>query len=276
MEPQRRLVRRATEVFGADARVVAGYLVGSLATDHADPWSDVDLRAVVRDGTREELVDHWHQTIDAIAPTVLAQMFGGSGIGGFCITPEWLHFDLVLSPRSGAEVTREGALLPLIDKEGVLPAQPVAEPHLAGDPFFPEPDVRSFLYMLGNMVSVIGRDEPIPGTNGVLMVRDTSLVRLLLAERGLRSTRHDGGGGLFPFTKRLRPFLTEEQYAVLTSLPPLQATLDSVIDGYVALARAFLPRARRLAQATGAVWPAALEDASVDYFERSLGVKLST
>ncbi len=79
---------------------------------------------------------------------------------------------------------------------------------------------------------------------------------------------------MFPFTKRLRPFLTEEQYRVLTGLPPLEATLDSVIDGYLALGRAFLPRARRLAAATGAVWPEAYERASVSYFETSLGVSI--
>jgi hypothetical protein len=49
-------------------------------------------------------------------------------------------------------------------------------------PFFPEAAVNMFLYMLGNMVSVAGRNEPIPATNGVIMVRDVALVGLLLAE----------------------------------------------------------------------------------------------
>jgi hypothetical protein len=274
MERQDRLVQRAVEVFRADERIVAGYLVGSLATDDADPWSDIDLRAVVQDQTHAELLDHWHETVDSISPTVSAQMFGGDGVGGFCITPGWVHFDLVLDPRSSAEIPQDRGLRPLVDKEGILPEHPVAVPHGRGAPFLPEEQVRSFLYMLGNMVAVIGRNEPIPGTNGVVMVRDVMLVRLLLAERGLRSTRADGGSGVFPFKKRLRPFLTEEQYSVLTGLPPLHATLDSVIDGYVALSRAFLPRARRLAAATGATWPEAYERASVSYFERSLGVNV--
>lgn len=274
MEPPERLVQRAAEVFQADDNIVAGYVVGSLATDDADPWSDADLRAVVQDQSRPELVDHWCRTVDAISPTVDTHMFGGGEVGGVCITPEWLHFDLVLNPRSDPELPQEGGLRALVDKEDILPQEPVAVPHSGGAPFFPEEQVRSFLYMLGNMVSVIGRNEPISGTNGVVVVRDAMLVRLLLAERGLRSTRLDGGKGIFPFTKRLRPFLTEEQYSVLTGLPPLEATLDSVIDGYVALGRAFLPRARRLAAATGAVWPEAYERASVSYFERSLGVSI--
>ena len=80
----------------------------------------------------------------------------------------------------------------------------------------------------------------------------------------------------FPFTKRLRSYLTDEQNALLASLPPLEPTIDSAIDGYLALARIFLPRARRLAERTGHAWPQAYEDASVAYFERSLGVQVQT
>jgi hypothetical protein len=131
-----------------------------------------------------------------------------------------------------------------------------------------------FLYMLGNMVSVVGRNEPIPATNGVMMVRDVALVGLLLAEQGWRSTREHSAGNPFPFTKQLRGYLTDEQNALLASLPPLEPTVDSAIDGYLALARIFLPRARRLAEETGAPWPEAYEKASVAYFERSLGVQI--
>jgi hypothetical protein len=133
-----------------------------------------------------------------------------------------------------------------------------------------------FLYMLGNMVSVVGRNEPVPATNGVIMVRDIALVGLLLAEQGWRGTREHSAGNPFPFTKRLRGYLTDEQNALLASLPPLEPTIDSAIDGYLALARVFLPRAHRLAEQTGHPWPQAYEDASVAYFERSLGVQLQT
>ena len=127
---------------------------------------------------------------------------------------------------------------------------------------------------VGNMVAVVGRDEVIPGSNGVIMVRDVALVGLLLAERGIRTTREHSFGNPFPFTKRLRRYLTDEQNALLESLPPLRADMRSVIDCYVALARAFLPRARRLADATGTPWPAAYERATIGYFESMLGADL--
>lgn len=128
--------------------------------------------------------------------------------------------------------------------------------------------------MLGNMVSVIGRDEVIPASNGVIMVRDVALVTLLLAERGWSSTVEHQFANPFPFTKRLRSYLTDEQNQLLVSLPPLEATIDSVVGGYIALARIFLPRARRLAELTGAEWPEPYVRASVGFFERSLGVSI--
>ena len=128
--------------------------------------------------------------------------------------------------------------------------------------------------MLGNMVSVVRRNEVVPGTNGVIMVRDVALVGLLLAEQGLSTTREHSAGNPFPFTKRLRRYLTDEQNRVLESLPPLTTTWDSIIDSYAAMARIFIPRARRLAERTGVTWPAAYEQATVGYFERMLGADL--
>jgi hypothetical protein len=101
--------------------------------------------------------------------------------------------------------------------------------------------VNFFLYMIGNVVSAIGRDEPVPASNGVIMMRDVGLVGLLLAEQGWATTREHNAGNPFPFTKRLRRYLTDEQNALLESLPALSPTIDSAIDGYVALIEIFLP-----------------------------------
>ena len=65
------------------------------------------------------------------------------------------------------------------------------------------------------------------------MMRDIGLVGLFLAEQGLATTREHAMGNPFPFTRR---YLTAEQHAVLESLPPLTASLDAAITGYVALA----------------------------------------
>jgi hypothetical protein len=197
-------------------------------------------------------------------------------VGGSVVTPDWLRYDIVFHAVGTVDPSAVEGMVPLFDKAGLLPADPVPRPDRRGEPFFPAAAVEQFLYMLGNMVSVVGRDEPIPLSNGVIMVRDMCLVRLLLAEQGWETTREHALGNPFPFTKRLSGYLTDEQNALLESLPPLKATIDSGIEGYIALAQAFLPRARVLAERVGAEWPAAYERASCSYFERMLGAVLAT
>jgi hypothetical protein len=271
--PQEALIARATAVFGADDRVVAAYLVGGFAVGQGDAWSDVDLQCLVRDDARDEVAASWRDIANAIAPTAYIQPYR-SGTGGACITPKWLHFDVVFHAVSSVDPKTVEGMVPLVDKAGILPACPVPRPNRKGNPFFPLAAAEHFLYMLGNMVSVIGRNELIPATNGVIIVRDIDLVGLLLAEQGWVTTREHSFGNPFPFTKRLRTYLSDDQNQLLASLPPLVASIDSVVDGYIALAHAFLPRARSLATKTGSPWPEEYERASVTYFERSLGVRL--
>jgi len=282
-DPQHRFIARATEVLGADERVLAAYLVGGYAVGMGDAFSDVDLQCIVAADAADDLRTGWKELVDQVAPAIHVQPFGtlspnaprrSPTFGGLCITADWFHYDAVFHVVGDVDPMSVTGMVPLFDKAGLLPPAPVPRPDRRGDPFFPESVVHFFLYMLGNVVAPIGRDEPVPASNGVVMMRDIGLVGLLLAEGGLATTREHAMGNPFPFTKRLRCHLTDEQHALLESLPPVAPTLDSAIDGYVALAEAFLPRARRLAEATGATWPAAYERASVGYFERSIGVTL--
>lgn len=274
-EPHKALIERAKTVAAKDGRILALYLVGGFAVGTGDAWSDVDLQFSIRDDAADDVAATWRDVANAIAPTAYIKPFTYVS-GGVCITPEWLHFDVVFNAESKVDPKTVEGMVPLLDKAAILPTEPVPRPTHQGAPFFPLDAVEFFLYMLGNMVSVIGRNEVIPASNGVIMVRDIALVSLLLAEQGWKSTREHQLGNPFPFTKRLRTYLSDEQNELLVSLPPLAATIDSVIDGYVALARAFLPRARRLAGQTGAEWPGAYEWASVGFFERSLGVSIGT
>jgi hypothetical protein len=225
--PQEAFIANATHVLAADPRIQAVYLVGGFAVGLGDPWSDVDLQCVVPDDASEDLAQSWQQLVQQITPVVYAQPFGRlapggtftGSIGGNCITPDWLHFDIVFVPRSAFDGTRLIGVVPLFDRVGILPKHPVPRPdHRAEGPIFPDGAVRFFLYMLGNMVSIIGRNEPIPGTNGVILVRDIALVALFLGEQGFEST-NPGMPGLFPFTKRLRGYLTDEQNALLDRFP---------------------------------------------------------
>jgi hypothetical protein len=269
------LIARAVEVFESDSRILAAYLVGGFAVGQGDAFSDVDLQCIVSEEAVSELRTSWRDVASAIGQPVHVQPFGPI-MGGLFITADWLHFDIVFNPVGSVDPKTVEGMIPLVDKAELLPPAAVPRPDRRGEPFFPRQIVEDFfLYMLGNVVSAVGRHEPIPATNGVVMMRDIGLVSLLLAEQGLATTREHTFGNPFPFTKRLRTYLTAEQNSLLDSLPPIEVSVESAIHGFVALAEAFLPRAKRLADSTGAQWPTKFERATVDYFETMIGVTLA-
>lgn len=177
-----------------------------------------------------------------------------------------MHFDIAI--HSGQPILRPGSgLIPLFDRLGMLPAEAHQVEFEHGDPWFPADVVQWFFYMLGNLAVVVGRDEPVLGTNGAIMLRDTCLVPLMHAETG---TIRTGGN------KRLRAFLTDEQHAVLESLPAVAPTLDSVVDAYAATAQVFVSRGRALAERLNGEWPVDFERATADHLERMVGRRIPT
>ena len=77
-----------------------------------------------------------------------------------------------------------------------------------------------------------------------------------------------------PGALALTRLLPTEDLALLTALAAPPATREGAVAGNLALAAAFLPRARRVASAAGAEWPGALEAAVRGHLERELGVTL--
>src|SRR5271155_1300620 len=118
--PQTELIERVVEVAARDERILAAYLVGGFAVGTGDAWSDVDVQFIVRDDAEEDLRASWSEVANELAPAAHVQPFG-SVIGGLCITPEWLHYDLVFNPRSKVDPRTVEGMVPLVDKAGLLP-----------------------------------------------------------------------------------------------------------------------------------------------------------
>jgi hypothetical protein len=74
--------------------------------------------------------------------------------------------------------------------------------------------------------------------------------------------------------KHWRDKMTDEQYAVLESLPWPQASRDELIDASLAVGRALIQHGRPIAERLGVPWPQPLEDAVRAHLERELGVVL--
>lgn len=261
--PMADLIASARSVLGTHPDVVGAWVTGSLADGRGDRWSDLDLLCCVRAGALAGYADPGWQALAAqIAPLVLATPFFPMAAGGYCLTPDGRHIDLVVvSPNQLAAMSVTGAVeLVSPIESGLAPRidAPGSEP---GTPYFPDEVVRWFFYMLCNLPVVVGRDEPVLGTNAVVELRDNCLVPLMLAEQGV----HRSGGN-----KRQRAFLTTEQYAVLLDLPTPGPVLDEVISAERTIARVFIERARALAVRTGADWPAELEQATRTRLRRDI------
>jgi len=93
---------RVIEVASADERVVAGALVGSLALDGWDRWSDLDLTFAAAEGVPAA------QVLDELSSRVIAEfsairlfdLRSGSTIYRVFLLPGCLQFDLSVTPAS--------------------------------------------------------------------------------------------------------------------------------------------------------------------------------
>jgi Polymerase beta, Nucleotidyltransferase len=261
---QARLIERCTEVVSRDERIEAAWLAGSFAAGTADEFSDIDLHCAIRDESADWFREHWSDLARQISPVVLVSPLAAPGvIGGYAITPEWQHFDIVMYPMAHFDPGRSGPMRPLFDRGGILPTGPVAAPDVFGAPYFPADSVNLYFYFLGNLAVVLGRGELIVSSSGSMVKRDVGLVQVMLGENGVRKT--DGN-------KRLNRYLTGEQRAFLTALPPLTSERDSIVEFDRRVAAEVIRRGRALAAATGAIWPAGLEQATLAYLSRNLGV----
>lgn len=261
---QLQLIERAAEVTSSDQRVRAAWIAGSIANDIADQYADIDLHTLVEDRDLAGLRTGWMDLARNIEPMVMLRPIQGI-VGGFAITHDWMHLDIVCYPTSEFNSASLHGCLPLFDRVGVLPTEKLAGPSQRGAPYFPSSAIEFYFYLLGNLAVVLGRGELTLATNGAIMRRDTGLVPIMLAENGIRKT--DGN-------KRLNPYLTGDQRKFLAALPPLSADRDAVIAFDCLVAAEVIRRGRALAAATSAQWPAEFEQATLAYLRRELGMEV--
>jgi predicted nucleotidyltransferase len=91
---------RVLEMASSDARVVAGAVVGSLARDEGDRWSDLDLTFAVADGASVfDVLDDWTGSlVDDFNAVQLFDLPHGATIYRVFLLPGCLQFDLSFTP----------------------------------------------------------------------------------------------------------------------------------------------------------------------------------
>jgi hypothetical protein len=97
-----RLRDRVLELAGSDPRVVAGAVLGSLAHDEGDRWSDLDLTFAVADGLPvRDVLEDWTRTLAGEFDAAhLFDLPSGSTIYRVFLLPGCLQFDLSFTPAS--------------------------------------------------------------------------------------------------------------------------------------------------------------------------------
>jgi len=99
----RNLIReRVLQLARSDSRVVAGAVVGSLALDEGDRWSDLDLTfAVADDLSVYDMLEDWtRQLVDEFDAVHLFDLPSGPSIYRVFLLPGCLQFDLSFTPAS--------------------------------------------------------------------------------------------------------------------------------------------------------------------------------
>ncbi len=252
---QQHLVDRAAGHLEQDDRIEALWLTGSLGQGKGDAYSDVDLLACCAEGTSEAVSQDIVASFASIAPPLLLmELFGGKVITTVC--EGWGRLDINFTEAEGLARHDPARLTELFNRTGIQPqgATPAT--------YEPSADVvlrlaKEFIRVLGLTPVGVGRGEWQLLMTGTELLR-TMTLDLMLEENAVAPW--DRGGAL-----KRRPFLTPQQLAELDSLPPLSPERDSVLANQAALARIFLPRARRLAKATGAEWSQAFEQAMLEH-----------
>ncbi|MEV5960929.1 nucleotidyltransferase domain-containing protein [Kribbella sp. NPDC051952] len=256
------LIERAKQVLSQDDRVLGVWLVGSYGRGTEDQFSDVDLWVVVAEDAVDGFCDDWPNTSDEIAPTVFQRAIGRRIFNQ--ITPDWVRFDVSVSTPDAIGNRTRSTAKPLYDPNGLSAG--------LGEPGAPkQPDAgrvesitREFLRVLGLLPVVIGRAEFVVGQSGAGLLR-ALLIDLMLEDVAVE----DRGGAL-----HLDRLLPADRQQLLTNLPPLQATRESVIAAHVACATAFLPLARALHTRCALPWPQSLETAARQHLSTTLSVDL--
>jgi hypothetical protein len=102
VEDRDRVRERVLEWAASDPRVVAGAVVGSLAHEEGDRWSDLDLTFAVADGVPvDDVLGDWtRKLVDELAAVRLFDLPSGASIYRVFLIPDCLQFDLSFTPAS--------------------------------------------------------------------------------------------------------------------------------------------------------------------------------
>jgi hypothetical protein len=255
---------RITARLASDPGLAALFLGGSRGKGAEDRFSDIDLIALPK-GDASGFAERWPGLLAEVAEIVFLRRTGqGERFLFNAITEDWLRCDLILVTREDFARRARGDVRPLIDPDGLHATLPETTAPAAPVPARVNYMIEEFLRVLGLLPVALGRGELVTAVQGAGMQRD-ALVQLMKLEAEVPPD-----GGLLHLSRSL----PAADMAFLAALPALVPQEDSIRATHQAIAAAFLPRARRLAERIGLDWPLAFEMATRRHLHAGLGFEM--
>jgi hypothetical protein len=238
------------------------FLSGSHGRGDADQYSDVDFLGISDPEQHLDAAALWRQTLAILHPVVFWHEQIGRSILLNAITESWLRCDVLIIRPEDIKGRAKSMIRPLFDHGHLYATLPDQLPDAVPDARRVTRQINEFIRVLGLMRVGLGRSEYVLLVKGVGILRDL-LTDLMLEECPVA----DKGGILHP--SRL---LTADQMTVLQGLHYPGPDRDDLIMAHVALAEAFFPRARRLADQLRINWPQPFEAATRHMLRAELGI----
>lgn len=252
------LLLAIAERCAADPRIRALVVSGSVARNDADRHSDLDLTLVVTEGRRAEVAADAVPLLQDCCEIVDLRWVGPRIVSA--VTSQWLRVDLILAEAAGDRCTLLGDHVVVFDTLGVEFGSATT---VRLDPSGLTAQISRFMRSVGLVVRDLHRGDFRLCCFAVEFLVD-ELVTLMYQSQGLAR------GG----KKGAYEHLPGIEVDLLQSLPVAFPERQSIIDAHLAVAEAYVLRARKLAATSGAEWPSAMEEATRRFLMTELGVDL--
>jgi hypothetical protein len=157
VEQRDALLERVLGLGREDERVIAGAVVGSLAVDGGDPFSDVDLTFGVAGGTQvADVLDVWTRSlIDELDAVPLVDLQRGPSTYRVFLLRDTLQLDLSMTPAS--QFRPAGPRFRLVFGETAADDPEAAPPSVVGDLFISTPAVAGDIFGWGVIYALHSR-----------------------------------------------------------------------------------------------------------------------
>jgi len=243
-------------------RVRALFLSGSYGAGIEDAFSDIDFLAVTADSLDEKFRADWREAVGKAGEIILWWGHAKQHVIT-AITDRWLRVDVEVVASDQAFHRAKANLKLLFDHDRIFDTLPDETEKTKLNAAGWRWQFENFIRVLGLMSVAIGREDYLTGVTGIFHLRNM-LIDLLIAETDAANR----GGAL-----HLHRLITEEQKALLASMPAPVPTREAVIEANLAYAAAYLPRARRMAAELDLDWPERFEAATWAHLKRQLAIE---